>query len=436
MHEHSEHLSFIHTADVHFGVENYGKIDPVTGIHSRLLDFYHAFQVCIDYAIDHRVDLFLFAGDAYKTAYPTPTQQRLLMHSLLKLFRAKIPVVMIVGNHDHALSFGKAHALEIFGQMPLDGFHVISKPTVLSLTTRHGPVNIVGIPWPSRAHVALHGPHALLSGSELTEAISETVSATIADFAHTLDPSIPAILAGHLTVSSGIFSGSEKRAIYGTDPIFLPSQLAIKPFDYVALGHLHRYQNLNPSEYPAIVYSGSIERIDFGEHKEEKGFCHVTIPEKGNAQHTFVQVPTRPFLQIHVSCKPHDDITARIIEHLARHDLTDAVIKIIYSLPAGVSDQIDMGIIQSACRGAHYIAGIIPIRSSHEPMRRLSQESRVSSFTELLTSYLQGKTPCPQRTERLLKKITSIAAEEGISLNHLNAQLITSECSSDKPGTQ
>src|SRR5207244_2558346 len=119
----------------------------------------------------------------YKTAYPTPTQQRLLMQSLLRLFRAGIPVVMVVGNHDNALSFGKAHALEIFGQIPLDGFHVIAKPSLISLTTRHGPVNIVGIPWPSRTHIALRGDHALLAGPELTNAISETVSATITEFA-------------------------------------------------------------------------------------------------------------------------------------------------------------------------------------------------------------------------------------------------------------
>ena len=101
-------IKFIHTADIHFGVENYGRIDHTTGIHTRLLDFYRALGVCIDRAIDEKVDFFLFAGDAYKTAQPTPTQQRLLLASFLRLFRAKIPIVMVIGNHDHALSFGKA----------------------------------------------------------------------------------------------------------------------------------------------------------------------------------------------------------------------------------------------------------------------------------------------------------------------------------------
>ena len=65
-------IRFIHTADIHLGVENYGKIDQKTGIHTRLLDFSHALEYCIDYAIEQKVDFFLFCGDAYKTTSPSP----------------------------------------------------------------------------------------------------------------------------------------------------------------------------------------------------------------------------------------------------------------------------------------------------------------------------------------------------------------------------
>ena len=255
-------IRFIHTADVHFGVENYGKIDPQTGIHSRLNDFYQAFMYCIDYAIDQRVDFFLFCGDAYKNAYPSPTQQRLLVRSLLKLYQAHIPVIIIVGNHDHPLSFGKAHALDIFGALPIDGFYVVAKPTVINLQTTQGPINIVAIPWPTRNTIALSSP--VQTASSITDYLSQQVGNLIAHYAQQLDPDVPAILAGHLTVSTALFSGSEKKAIYGTDPIFLPTQLAIAPFDYIALGHLHRHQRVNMHAAPPIVYAGSIERIDFG----------------------------------------------------------------------------------------------------------------------------------------------------------------------------
>jgi DNA repair protein SbcD/Mre11 len=121
-------IRFIHTADIHFGMENYGRIDPKTGIHSRLLDFEKALNFCIDYALENTIDFFLFSGDAYKTIHPSPTQQRLLMRCFLRLYKADIPIIIIVGNHDNPLSFGKATSLDIFGELPVTGFHVFSKP--------------------------------------------------------------------------------------------------------------------------------------------------------------------------------------------------------------------------------------------------------------------------------------------------------------------
>src|SRR5579872_6312751 len=121
-------MRFYHTADIHFGVENYGRIDPKTGIHTRLLDFRDSLARVIDRAIQEKIDFFLFSGDAYKTAHPTPTQQKLLVEQLLRLHASGIPVVIIVGNHDHPLSFGKANALDVFGYLPVEGFYVFSKP--------------------------------------------------------------------------------------------------------------------------------------------------------------------------------------------------------------------------------------------------------------------------------------------------------------------
>jgi exonuclease SbcD len=309
-------IRFIHTADIHIGMENYGKIDPKTGIHTRLLDFSRAVEFCVDIAIQENVDFFLFSGDAYKTPHPSQTHQKLLFQSFMRLHKANIPIVIIIGNHDNPLSFGKTNALDIFGAMPIDGFHVVAKPAIISLRTKNGPVNIVGIPWPTRNTITLnHKAHE--SNSEITSYISKAVVSIIANLAAQLDPDVPAVLAAHLTVANGIFSGSEKRAVYGNDPLFLPSELAIKPFDYVALGHLHRYQNVAPNSYPAIIYSGSPECIDFGERNDVKGFCLVTIHQKENTTHEFIKTPTRPLLQIDVKLQAASvPFTQQIINEL------------------------------------------------------------------------------------------------------------------------
>jgi exonuclease SbcD len=403
-------IKFIHTADVHFGMENYGKIDQKTGIHSRLLDFNKALNFCIDRGIEEKIDFFLFAGDAYKTANPSPTQQRLLMRSLLRLHEKNIPVIIIVGNHDNPLSFGKANALDIFGDMPLDGFYVVSKPMVINLATKNGPVQIVGIPWPTRNTIAMSQQHLHKSAREITEYISQSVTTIITNFAQQLDPAIPAILSSHLTVSSGIFSGSEKRAIYGNDPIFLPSQLAIPPFDYVALGHLHRHQNLNSNGYPAVVYSGSIERVDFGERKEDKGFCLVSIEKKGTTSYKFIKGPMRPFIQIEARLDAGDGQTEQLLEEIKKYDITDAVIKILYHLPAGKKDRIDLPTIQRECASAIHVVGILPIRAVETRERRASMKVDMDLST-LLTTYFEAKEEFKDRKDLLIQKALDLEVE-------------------------
>ena len=400
-------IRFIHTADLHFGVENYGKIDQKTGMHSRLLDFDHAFNFCIDYAIKENVDLFLFSGDAYKTAHPSPTQQRLLLRAFLKLYEAKIPVAIIVGNHDHPLSFGKAHALDLFSSLPMNGFYVFNKPKTQTITTKNGPVQVVGVPWPNRSTLMLNAGNA--SSSKITQKISKEVGNLINALAQELDPNVPAILGAHLTMSSGIFSGSEKRAIYGTDPIFLRSQLAIKPFDYVALGHLHRYQ-LVEKNHPQIIYSGSIERIDFGERREEKGFCDVTIHDKSKTTHAFVKTPTRPFIQLDIHLNETENQTEQILRALKEHPIKSAILKIVYHVPQKKDDHVDLKAIQRACACAQYLVGIFPIKPIVTRERRTHVKLDMT-MENLLEEYFKQKPELKERTPQLLSKIKNMIHE-------------------------
>lgn len=407
-------ISFIHTADIHFGMENYGRIDPKTGIHSRLLDFAKALNNCIDVAIEQSVDFFLFAGDAYKTHHPSQTQQKMLLECFLRLYKAGIPIVIVIGNHDHPLSFGKAHTLDLFGALPVNGFHVFSKPGHITLNTKNGPVNIVGIPWPTRNTIAISDKYRDMSASELTEYISRALAHIITDHAQKLDPSVPAVLASHVTVTTGIFSGSEKRAIYGTDPMLMPSQLALPPFDYVALGHLHRHQNLNSSGYPAVVYSGSIERIDFGERKEEKGFCLVKIPEKNKATYEFITVPTRPFIQIEVNLKAGtaQTQTEQILDAIAQHDITDAIVKIIYHIPALKKDTVDLKAVQHACEKAMDVVGVIPIHAVQTRENRGCALNVNMDLELLLDTYFAAKPELVGRKGELIEKTLALWQEQ------------------------
>ena len=93
-------MRIVHFADVHIGVENYGKPDPETGLSSRLVDFLSTLDEVVDYAIDSQADLALFCGDAYKSRDPTQTHQREFAKRVARLASAGVPVFLLVGNHD------------------------------------------------------------------------------------------------------------------------------------------------------------------------------------------------------------------------------------------------------------------------------------------------------------------------------------------------
>ena len=65
-------IRLLHIADIHIGMENYGRTDPQTGLNQRVMDFLRRLTDAVDYTLDHEIDVVIFAGDAYKTATRTP----------------------------------------------------------------------------------------------------------------------------------------------------------------------------------------------------------------------------------------------------------------------------------------------------------------------------------------------------------------------------
>lgn len=76
----TEAIRVLHFADIHIGMENYGKTDPQTGLSSRVVDFLRRMDTMIEMARERDVDLVIFAGDAFKTRAPNPTYQREFAH--------------------------------------------------------------------------------------------------------------------------------------------------------------------------------------------------------------------------------------------------------------------------------------------------------------------------------------------------------------------
>lgn len=393
-------MKFLHFADVHLGIENYGRIDPSTGLHTRLQDFIKCFSFAIDIALEEKVDLVLFAGDAYKTSNPNPTHQREFARQIYRLSEAKTPIIMINGNHDIPVSFGRAASLDIFDTLNVSGMRVVTEPELLNIETKAGLVQVFGIPWPTKNLFLVKEEYKNFTDEEITLEIQKRVSDKINEYARVINPNIPAIFTAHLAAAEATYSGSERSAIIGRDPVFPTLILAQKEFDYVALGHIHKFQDLNLDSHPPVVYSGSIERINFGEEKDDKGVCLVDI-EKGKTSYEFIPVPARKFVTIEVTISEEQEPTNALIREIEKYDLSEAVVRVFYTVSAEKEDLMDFKRINSALEGAFLVTTIAKKSKPEERRKRVEEITEDLGMLEAMDKYIQNNPDLVPLSEEL-----------------------------------
>lgn len=380
-------MKLLHFADIHIGMENYAKLDPETGLSTRLLDFFQTFDFIVDKAISENVDAVVFAGDAYKTRDPNPTQQRGFGERVKRMAKAGIPVILAVGNHDTPNAEGKANTLDIYSALEIDNVWISRKPELLNISTKSGNLQVVTLPW-------LHKDEYKTIGERLNLLYEK------------IKGDSPAILLSHVEVEGASY-GSEKGMAIANDVTVPLPLLQDKRLNYVALGHIHKHQVLSTD--PLVVYAGSPHRIDFGEEKENKGVILVDIPQPLTSIHQptfkFISTNSRSFLSITVNLKPADlDPTQTILDEIKKHDVTNCVVRLTINIPAGCDEEIKMDQIKKSLSSAHYIAGISRNVERAERLKIDGQEE-VERLTpiEALNKYFEAKKITPEKRKELEK---------------------------------
>ena len=407
-----EPIRLLHFADVHVGMENYGHVDSSTGINSRVMDFLRRLDEVIDYGLSHDADVVIFAGDAFKTRDPNPTLQREFARRVKRITGAGAPLLMLVGNHDLPAMEKKASSIDIYRTLAVPNVIVGWEEAVHRVTTRRGELQIATAPYPMRNRLLALDEHKDKSVEQLDRTLQEIVSDNIRALADQLDPALPAVLTGHFTVSGATY-GSERSVMIGRDVAVLKSVLADARWDYVALGHIHKHQNLQPQhDYPAVVYSGSLERIDFGEEKEAKGFCWVEV-EKGNTTWQFVEVAARAFKTIVADAREADDVTMAVQAEIAQHDVRDAIVRVIVRLRPEQEASLREREVRAVLKAADTVAAIQKDVERVERARLGGQNPEGMPPLELLERYLRSWDADEDRIRVVLEHAQKIIEEEG-----------------------
>lgn len=406
-------LTILHFADAHIDMANYGRHDPESGLPMRVIDFLKSLDTIVDTAIEEKVDLVLFAGDAYKDRNPAPTFQREWGRRIIQLSKAGIPTVLLVGNHDLSPALGRAHAIEEFNTLEVPHVRVVHKPSFLKPDDIDGvPLQIMALPWISRsgllAHLGLQ-PGAPQPG-EVYEEMESRLTELIGNWFEQLDQNLPVVLTAHASVQGAEY-GAERTVMLGSD-LVLPGSLVRDPrLDYVALGHIHKPQNLNENNHPPVIYPGSIERVDFGEAGDDKFFVLARV-ERGNTEVEWRQLAgIRPFFDRYVVLDSTEQIDRRLRESLpSPEQLADAIVRLTVEYPRDWEPMIDDAALRDYAKDAFEFHLVKHPQS--EARVRLPDDQAIGSMSalELLDLYWKASHTGEEDIEALNQLASKVIA--------------------------
>ncbi|MGK7952281.1 MAG: exonuclease subunit SbcD [Xenococcaceae cyanobacterium] len=401
-------LKVVHLSDIHMGSGfSHGRVNPETGVNSRLEDFVKTLSLCIDRAINESVDLVLFGGDAFPDATPPPYVHEAFASQFRRLADANIPTVLLVGNHDQHSQGNGGASLSIYRTLVVPGFIVGDRIATHRINTRNGDIQIITLPWLNRSTLLTRPETEGLSLAEVNQLLVERLQPVLEAEIRRLDPQLPTILLAHLMADRANL-GAEKLLAVGKG-FTIPVSLMIRPeLDYVALGHVHKHQNLNKANDPPIIYPGSIERVDFSEEKEDKGYVFLEIA-KGSVQWEFCPLPVRSFRTLEIDVSTAEDPRQAIIEAIAGSEIEDTVVRLVYKIRSEQLELINTASLHQVLKSAHSYT-IRPELVSQLARPRLPELGIGNSLDpiEALQAYLDNKEDLQDISKDMLEAARSL----------------------------
>jgi exonuclease SbcD len=410
-------MKILHFADAHIDMANYGRHDPETGLPLRVLDFLKSLDTIVDAAISEKVDMVIFAGDAYKDRSPAPTFQREWGRRIMRLSHAKIPTLLLVGNHDISPAAGRAHAVHEFDTLQVPFVRVLQMPEFLSPKDLWDlPVQVIAMPWIARSSIMANLDMSAADTSEVFLNIESRISDLIDGWLEEADKSLPLILTAHASVEGATF-GSERMVMLGSDLVLPTSLVKDTRLDYVAMGHIHKPQDVNEGAHPPVIYPGSIERVDFGEAADDRYFIVADVARGETKVEWRKLTGARPFIDRRTVLGPAlsrvegsgENVTETLKAALPKvEEMSGAILRLTVEYPRELDTLIDESALRKYAGNAfefHLVK-----RPQMEARIRLPADQTMSSLSplDLLDQYWRAtKTDDADTLQKLAQDIIS-----------------------------
>jgi len=307
-------VKIMHTGDEHIDTDSHGTINPKTGINTA----WESNAACLHHlavtAVERGVQLFLSAGDNFKSGRPSQEAILMFVEALSPVAEAGIPIVLLDGNHhttgvsaDHRTVI---HTVAMMLRAKGTTVHTSSRPGLIRLDSG---IQVAALPWLSKNRILNHLGAADLTPSEGDTRVAEYAVQSLTKMSEEADAASPLIMASHVTVddlqidhlSTDARRGSEMDlASLFSEPVIPRQAIEDLPFSYAGLSHIHTPQSFGGK----VHYAGSPNRLTFTDMPDDKGGNLVTISEDGRATVERIRTPARVMAEIDLESDDHQRI--------------------------------------------------------------------------------------------------------------------------------
>ena len=356
-------MKIVHFSDTHLGFSDLDIVNS-DGINLREADFYKAFSDIIDAILKIEPDFVIHTGDLFHRASPTNRAITFALSQINRLNSAKIPLILIAGNHEAPKTKALTPILKIFDTF--ENIYVAYKEQ--SEIFEFNDINFYALP-----HI--NNEEKILQELEKIEA--------------QIDLNKKRVLLMHASVGAHYLMHEFGEWVFPKEKEYIFGM-----FDYVALGHWHGFSGFK--KFNNVYYSGSSERTSSSDLRNNKGY--VVINLKSNLEVTHHTINIRKFAKFTIDAKNLD----QEIKEIKKQNLKDAIVEIVLTnLDKMLSLEIDNNYIKSQFSDACFVK----IKRQLIDSNSVNLENvEALSLQEYFLNYLDTKVKNQSQKERLRDK--------------------------------
>jgi len=353
-------MKILHVADTHLGYSAYRKVTE-EGINQREIDTYDAFKQFVDYAVKTKPDLIIHAGDLFDSVRPNNRAITFAIKQIIRLSDEKIPFVVIAGNHEHPKLKETGHIFSILDHIDYVYPVYNAKYETLNFKIKDKKVMIHALP---QCELKTH----------FNEELKKIKPDSKMDY--------------NILVSHGAVTGIQVFSMNEFNELIISKNVLSKNFDYIALGHYHKYTKLGKNTF----YSGSTEHFTFTDAPDKKGFVELDF-SKEKLKTNFIELKNRPMVDpkpIKCSNLKLDEIMKKIKETVKEIQPEEKTFRItLDDIPAHIYRGIDFNEIRKMSNEAvHYEIKANVIKDGES---KTSSSSKINALANEFKQFIEDQ---------------------------------------------